>query len=167
MINESEIFADRFCPTRWTMNEPVAEKALIVYDKVMKVIQHYASLAPSKRPKDNSSYDNLVLNQHNDLIKVEIQVIKDIAHKTNGFLTLFQTDSPMVPFLAKWIEDLLRKLMRYFITKPVRKNSDAAGTSEIGCFNRGWKCSLAKGCKTSHCLKICSSESCIGKKDFC
>ena len=55
LINDSKIFALRYRPTRWIENEPVAERSVQVWESVQKVIKHYSSLAPSKRPKDNSS----------------------------------------------------------------------------------------------------------------
>ena len=124
MINESKVFALRFCPTRWVENEPVAERAVQVWDPVLKVIQHYATnVVPSKRPKDNSSYDTLVKYQSDITMKVKLQVFKDIAHKTNMFLTAFQTDGPMVPFLADSLEEIFRCLMGYFISKTVLKGA--------------------------------------------
>ena len=122
IINESKVFALRFCPTRWVENEPVAERAVEVWDPVQKVIQHYATnVVPSKRPKDNSSYDTLVNNRTDVLMKVKLQVFKDIAHKTNKFLTVFQKDGPMVPFLAEALEEIFRCLMGYFISKTILK----------------------------------------------
>ena len=63
------------------------------------VIQHYATnVVPSKRPKDNSSYDTLVRYQSDITMKVKLQVFEDMAHNTNMFFSAFQMDGPMVPF---------------------------------------------------------------------
>lgn len=123
MLNESSIFPDRFCATRWVENEPVAERAVQTWDKTMNVIKHFSNQPPSKRPKDNSSFECLVVNRQDVLMKVKIQVFKDIAQKTNMFLTVFQTDAPMVPFMSDSLEELLRRLMGYFISKPILESA--------------------------------------------
>ena len=60
-----------------------------------------------------------VNNRTDVLMKVKLQVFKDIAHKTNKFLTVFQKDGPMVPFLAEALEEIFRCLMGYFISKTI------------------------------------------------
>ena len=88
-------------------------------DNVVNVIKHFLSLAPSKRPKDNSSYDCLVSNKDDILMKIRMQIFKELAFHMNKFLIRFQTDAPMVPFLAKCLSVLIRKLMSYIITSSV------------------------------------------------
>ena len=41
----------------------------------------------------------------------------------NGFLVQFQTDNPMVPFLSDGIDNIMRQLMKFFISQPVRKEA--------------------------------------------
>ena len=102
----------------------MTERAVQVWEPVQKVIKHYSSLAPSKRPKDNSSYDTLVANKNDTLMKVKLQLFKDIAHKSNLYLTAFQTDAPMVPFLAQALEEILRYLMGSFISPSTLQTAD-------------------------------------------
>ena len=55
--------------------------------------------------------------------KVKIQIFKDIAHKMKQFLTIFQIDTPMVPFLAECLEILIQKFMKNFISDSVLKKT--------------------------------------------
>jgi hypothetical protein len=125
-INGSSTFPVRFCPTRWVENESVAERGIEVLDYVKAVLNHFAKQAPSKRPRDNKSYDNLVENQHDPLMKVKMCIFKEIAHKMNAFLVIFQTEAPMLPFLSDTLEVLLRRIMSYFVTAPVLENAATA-----------------------------------------
>ena len=125
-INGTSSFPTRFCPTRWTENESVAERAIDVLDNVKAVIEHFAREVPSKRPKDNSSYNSLVENQNDPLMKVKMCIFKEIAHKMNTFLVMFQTEAPMLPFLSDTLEVLLRRIMGYFVTGPVLQKAATA-----------------------------------------
>ena len=114
-VTSCSTFAQRFCPTRWVANESVAELAIKLWDGHIKVVNHYLSLCKSKRPQDNTSFDCLVANRSDSLMKAKMQFFKDISHQLNTFLTPFQTDAPMVPFLPIVLSDLIRKLMSYFV----------------------------------------------------
>ena len=122
-INESEVFAMGFCPTRWTENEDVAGRAISVWDQHVDVIGHYTKLSASKQPKNNSSYDTLRENINDKLMKVNVHIFKDIAHKMNKYLKIFQTDAPMVPFMDDVLDSLLRNIMRYFVKRSVLENA--------------------------------------------
>ena len=118
-LSGTDKFAIRFCPTRWTENESVAERAINVWDAYVSVIEYYSKLCASKQPQKNKSYDTLQAHYTDKLMKVKFQAFKDIAHKLNQFLTVFQTDAPMLPFLSDILESLLRRIMRYFIRSSV------------------------------------------------
>ena len=116
-INASSTFPERFCPTRWVENESVSDRAIDVWDNVVAVINHYEKLTISKRPQKNKSYDTLVLKKDDISMKVKFCIFRDIAHRLNTFLVKFQTDAPMLPFLADTLETMLRDIMRFFISK--------------------------------------------------
>ena len=114
-INQSEKFALRFCPTRWTENEDVAPRAIQVWDHYNALMQHFSTLCASKQPKNNSSYDTLKEHRHDKLMKLKFQAFRDVAHNMNLFLTVFQTDAPMIPFLSDTLESLMRRIMGYVV----------------------------------------------------
>jgi hypothetical protein len=53
-------FCPRFCATRWVEDEVVADRAIKIWENVIKLVKHWLHLPKSKRPKDNKSYDTLV-----------------------------------------------------------------------------------------------------------
>ena len=63
----------------------VAIKALLTWDNVCKVIQHYSSLPKSSRPQNNVSYDTLVRYKDDFFKKVKFHIMKDIAVMLNTF----------------------------------------------------------------------------------
>ena len=58
-VCSSEIFPLRFCPTRWTENVNVTERAISVWSNITKTMKEFLSLAPSKRSNDKS-YETLL-----------------------------------------------------------------------------------------------------------
>ena len=57
------LYPEKFCVIRWVENEPVADRAIIIWNDIVMLIK-----APSKRQKDNESYENLVKYYLNHLI---------------------------------------------------------------------------------------------------
>ena len=126
LVGESQVFAMRFCPTRWAENEDVAERANNVWDQFVTIIEHFTKLPASKQPKNNTSYDSLKVNIKDKLMKVKFHVFKDIAHKMNKFLKVFQTDAPMVPFLDEVLDSLMRNIMQYFVKHSILDKADTS-----------------------------------------
>ena len=115
-LNESTTFALKFCPTRWVENERVAEIALEVWDYHVKVVKQYMVEPVSKRPS-NFSFKTLVENYTDKFMKVILEIFREVARKASTHLTLFQTDNPMLPFLSDTLENLLRRIMGYFVSR--------------------------------------------------
>ena len=63
----------------------VVERAIDIWPAVVKVIGHYQSLAPSKRPQKNSSYDTLVKYYAEKFVPLKLQFFRDIAAIFEGF----------------------------------------------------------------------------------
>ena len=111
------LYPEKFCSTRWVENEPVADRAIKIWGDVVTLIKAFQAKVPSKRPKDNISYNNLVKYHTNPLIPVYLHLFRDVAARLNVFLVKFQTDSPMVPFLSEEMAGILRWVMRFYIQK--------------------------------------------------
>ena len=88
------------------------------------LIKAFQAKLPSKCPKDNKSYDNLVQYYLNHLIPVYLHLFRDVAVILNIFLVKFQTDSPMVPFLSEEVAGILKWAMRFIIQKNALKKAD-------------------------------------------
>ena len=123
--NGKNLFPMNFCSTRWVENAPVAEKTIEVWEYIVEVITFFLLKAPSQRPKENLSLDNIVKYHLNPLVPVQLHLFKDMATILNGFLVNFQTVSPMVPFLSMQIVDILHRLMRFLVPKDVLKTGNS------------------------------------------
>ena len=125
-LNTSDVFPLMFCQTRWVEDEPVAVRAIQVWQYVVNVIKHFQTLCKSKQPANNKSYDTLV-DYHNDVfMKVKFQFFIDIAGMMCSYLKQFQTDNPMMLFVPEILEGVIRRLMNIFIRKAVIDEADTA-----------------------------------------
>ena len=106
----------RFYPTRWVEDQPVAEGALQIWTSFKAVIVYWEGLSKSKRPK-NKSYEVLVNNYHDPLIPAKLQFFAFIASIFKPYLTIFQTDRPMVPFMSNELEKIISQLLRLIFKK--------------------------------------------------
>ena len=98
-------YPKKFCAHRWVEKELVAMHALVVWPKVVEVVIFWLTLPKSKQPgkgdlEKHKSYGTLVRYHKNLMVPLMIIFFQEVAEKLNSFLKRFQTDSPMVPFLA-------------------------------------------------------------------
>ena len=105
-------------PTGLNMKE-MLERLLKFGLIFVQVIKHYEVLAPSKRPRNNKSYDTMVKHADDKLMPAKLQFFGDIAHMLGDFLRGFQTNSPMMPFLCGSLGTMIRRVMKMFIKEDV------------------------------------------------
>ena len=83
------------------------------------IIMHLCNISAHYVPASNRRiirpYDTLKEHRHDKLMKLKFQAFKDVAHKMNLFLTVFQTDAPMIPFLSDTLKSLMRRIMGYVV----------------------------------------------------
>ena len=80
----------------------MAERAIDVWEDVKEVTKFWMGLPKAKQPReDNKSYQRLKAAKTDPLIPVKLKFFADVADELNKFLIPFQTDKPMVPFLAQ------------------------------------------------------------------
>ena len=115
----------KFCNHRWLENVPVCERALQIWDRIEPFVK--AVKEKSIKNPANKSFATMKEATEDKLIKCKIQVFQCIAGNLLPFLTLHQTDKPMVCFLASDLRSVIRVLMRKFIKDDVL---DKASTEE-------------------------------------
>ena len=103
-VNRTDSFPLPFCTTRLVEDKNVTARGISVWQYISEFIKYYQSLSQSKRPKNNKSYDLLVQSHTDRLIIAKIQFFHDIANILRKFLTKFQTDNPVMPFLSDLLE---------------------------------------------------------------
>ncbi|XP_063073162.1 uncharacterized protein LOC134463795 [Engraulis encrasicolus] len=111
----STCFPLSFCGHRWVENVPVAERAL----EVWPMVQAYVSAAEEKKVQkpNTASYDTILAAREDPLLVPKLQFFISIARGFNPFLHKYQTDEPVLPFLAKDLTELLLSLLRRFIKR--------------------------------------------------
>ena len=119
-----------------------SKRAREIWPKIVKIIEFWKGI-PKKARKGkigaNTSYDHLCSIQKDPLVPLKLQFFENIAKTLNSFLVLYQTDKPIVPFLAESLETRLRSLCATFIRKKVletfiRKNVlESAKTASLHC----------------------------------
>ena len=108
----SEKFPQSFSETRWVEDEPVADRALDVWPSIVALVRYFEGLCQSKRPRNNKSYDTLVV-QHTDLlVPAKFHFFRFMASILQPYLVMFQTDAPMVPFMFDELSSILYRLLR-------------------------------------------------------
>ena len=76
----------RFCATRWVEDKDFAKQAIQVCSAAVKVIRHFQSMAPSKRPKKITSQGTLVKHYNDKFVMLSLQFFFNIAAIYEGFL---------------------------------------------------------------------------------
>ena len=71
-----------------------------------------------------SSYETLVRNIEDAYIPLKLQFFQDIASHLQGFLTAFQSNDPMVPFIEKALVDIFQSLMKMIVKPDVLAKAD-------------------------------------------
>ena len=121
-ISESSKFAFQFCATRWVEDEMVAQRGMEIWPNFVKVVKHWESQCKSSRP-DNKSYETLVKHHQDVFVPLKMEFFRHTAKIFKEFLVQFQTDAPMVPFLAHALERQMRKIAKIVIKRKVLKDA--------------------------------------------
>ena len=120
--SDSSLKLLKFVSQRWLKNVPVCQRAICIYDNVIK----FVDAAESKKvPKPQcKSYEVIAECTKDECFLAKLYFFKCVAEHLQPFLLQFQTDRPMVPFMAPSMNKLLRGLMRRFIKKEKLECSD-------------------------------------------
>lgn len=88
----------KFVNHKWLENEPVCERALELWEDILK----FAKAAESKQiaKPGNKSYETIVEAIKDKLIRAKGQFFKCVAGQIQPFLARFQSDKPLVPCVS-------------------------------------------------------------------
>ncbi|KAL7369705.1 hypothetical protein ABVT39_006167 [Epinephelus coioides] len=114
---------------RWIENVPVAERAIAVWP----MLQMYVDAAEKKKVQKPStaSYNTILAAQGDPFIIPKLQFFLAISRSFNPFLTRYQTDEPVLPFLAKDLTELLMSLLRRFVKREILKDRTPRQLTQI------------------------------------
>ncbi|XP_029956953.1 uncharacterized protein LOC115395522 isoform X1 [Salarias fasciatus] len=114
-LTGSTAFPLPFCGHRWVENLPVAERATQVWPMILKYVD---AVKQKKLPNPGTaSYDTIEMAQADPFIGAKLEFFLAITRTYNPFLTKYQTDEPVLPFLAKDLSELIKSLLRRFVKR--------------------------------------------------
>ena len=120
-ISGSTLMPLKFVSHRWLENVPVCQRALLIWDKVVLYVQA-ADGGKVSKPK-NKSYEVVKDCVQDPCFVAKLHFFKCIASQLQPFLSKYQTDRPMIPFLADDLCMVTRSLMRRFIKKDILQST--------------------------------------------
>ncbi|KAK7889018.1 hypothetical protein WMY93_024578 [Mugilogobius chulae] len=112
----------RFCKHRWLENLSVSERALKIWPYVIT----YVELVQKGHLPDPKikSFEAIKSCCKDSLFVVKLMIFISIAREMTPFLTLYQTDRPMLPFLSEDMFNLMKGLMGRFCKEKSLKEAN-------------------------------------------
>ena len=114
---------------RWVEDERVAAQLINLWPGYKKVIKFYQSKCKSKQPKCKS-FPKAVSSIENLLTPAELKFFRYVASILSPYLTMHQTDSPMVVFMYEDLRELIFKLLK-LVVKPAVLDDTFASHSHL------------------------------------
>ena len=116
-VTGSTLMPLKFVNRRWLENVPVCRRALDIWDNIMKYV---AAAEKGKVSKpNNKSYEVITECVQDKCFVAKLHFFKCIATQLQPFLSKYQTNRPMVPFLCDDLCQVIKALMRRFVKKDV------------------------------------------------
>ncbi|XP_070405915.1 uncharacterized protein [Nothobranchius furzeri] len=109
-LTASAKFPLAFCSHRWLENLPVAERALEMWASLTMYLD---AVRMRKLPNPGTaSFDTLETAQKDPLILAKLHFYIAVTRTFAPFLTRYQTDEPVMPFLATDLAELMKSVLR-------------------------------------------------------
>ena len=110
----------RFCTTRWVEDKIVAERVLEVWKPLTNVIKYWESLR-----RKNTSYEILTKHYKDPLVPAKLHFFAFVTSIFQPYVVIFQTNSPMIPFMFSELEKIFNQLLRLVFRKDVIDHAGA------------------------------------------
>ncbi|XP_027140125.1 uncharacterized protein LOC113746890 [Larimichthys crocea] len=102
----------KFCKHRWLENVTVTDRALKLWPYVQIYVER---VLRGELPNPKTKSFETVKNSTKDCLFIpKVMIFNSIAREITPFLTLYQTDKPMLPFLSEDMLQLMKGLMGRF-----------------------------------------------------
>lgn len=121
-LTGSNTFPLMFCKHRWVENVPVAERALEMFDNV----KMFVKAVQDKKVKDpgTKSFQTVQEGCQNVLLYANIHMFLTVSKLLTPFLTMYQAERPLLPFMSDDLSYLLKSLLQSVIKADVLKEID-------------------------------------------
>lgn len=98
----------KFCKTRWVENVPVTERMI----KILTDLKYVNAVGAGKFPNPGTkSYTTVNEGCRDPLLLAKLAFHLSFSKEVAPFLNLYQTDRPMIPFLAADLSNVVRSVM--------------------------------------------------------
>ncbi|XP_041668457.1 uncharacterized protein LOC121526132 isoform X5 [Cheilinus undulatus] len=114
-LTKSSVFPLPFCGHQWIENLPVVERAIEVWPSLVKYVE---AVRTKKVPNPGTaSFDTLEAAQQDPLILPKLQFFMAVSRTFTPFLTKYQTDAPVMPFLCKDLAEFFKSMLWRFVKR--------------------------------------------------
>ena len=103
---ECEINIQITSPLRYGL-QPSPLRIIEIWPSIVKIVNHWSKLAQSKQPKCKS-YEVLKGAVKNPLVVAKVNFFSFLAGHLLPYLTSYQSQKPMIPFLHSDLQQLLK-----------------------------------------------------------
>ena len=117
-------FPLKFCKHRWVENGPVCRRILLLWPHLKLFIE--ACESKQKTKATSNLYKTLCAAMSDKLYVVKLSFFRSVASTVEPFLSLYQTDKPMGPFLVHDIERVVRNLLERCVKPDALHNASTA-----------------------------------------
>ena len=120
-ITGSSIFPQKYCKHRWLENVPVAQRAMDIWPNVCAYIKAVSVKHDGTDYTEPSSKSyHLVKDAVADkLLLSKLATFMSIATQLQPFLTAFQSDNPLMPFVCGELLSIVRALMKWIVKSDI------------------------------------------------
>ena len=89
-VTGSNLFPKSFCAKRWIEDSDVVERAIKIWDNILKIFKFWESLPKHKRP---SSKSYLIVQEatRDNMSLANLHIFASVANVLNPLLTAYQT----------------------------------------------------------------------------
>ena len=121
----SMVFPLKFCKHRWLENVPVVVRAQEVWDKVIMYVQKVQTGKKYATPTSKSF--KIIRDAVQDpLMPAKMAAFESVAKQLQPFLAIFQSDNPLLPFMASTLQKMIAGLMKRYVKADVLQKATSA-----------------------------------------
>ena len=112
------VFPLKFCKHRWLENVPVVVRAQEIWDEVMVYVKRVHTGKKYATPTSKSF--KIVRDAVQDpLMPAKMAAFESVAKQLQPFLAIFQSDKPLLPFMASTLQKMIAQVMKRYVKADV------------------------------------------------
>lgn len=119
-ITGSQIFPKKFCSVRWTENSDVIRRCL----EILSYLKTY--ITKIKEPPATENFVTVKKFLADPTLEAKLHFLAMIAEELEEFLTFFQKNAPLLPFLHQEVFQLMKSLASKFVKTKVMATATTA-----------------------------------------